>query len=158
MMIIEMLQSKNRTLLEVNTAAIFWAIAAEVIAIVFPLYKWEIDKLECILCIWIALIMVIISLRHMHRGLDRALGFDEGTASKLVFKSYIIRYMSIALILITVAAADILNPLVLCLAYLIIMKVAVYSQPFTHKFYNRLFNETDPIPEPLDEEPQGVKE
>jgi hypothetical protein len=32
------------------------------------------------------------------------------------------------------------------------MKVAAYVQPFTHKLCNKMFHETDPIPQAMPEE------
>ena len=60
------------------------------------------------------------------------------------------------MILILAAVTKRLNPLVLCLGYLFFMKVAAYMQPYTHKFYNFIFHEEDPVPEPLVEEKKGV--
>lgn len=38
------------------------------------------------------------------------------------------------------------------------MKVAAYIQPFTHKLCNMLFHETDPVPEPMPEETEPEPE
>lgn len=149
---IEMLKNRNRTLLEVNTGVLFWAVITVAAGMLFPLQSWGLTRLEWCICICTAALLVVISMLHMQRCLERALEFDEGTATKLIFRGYLIRYISFAVVLIIVALADVLNPLILCLGYLLIMKVAVYSQPFTHKFYNRLFHETDPVPEPVEEE------
>lgn len=149
---IEMLKNRNRTLLEVNTGVLFWSVITVAAGMLFPLQSWGLTRLVWCLCICTAALLVVISVLHMQRCLDRALDFDEETATKLIFRGYLIRYISFAVILIIVTLVDVLNPLILCLGYLLIMKVAVYSQPFTHKFYNRLFHETDPVPEPLEEE------
>lgn len=152
MKIIEILKNRNRTLLEVNTGVVFWMIPGTMLCLLLPLLSWEFSRWEWCICIWAASLLVMISILHMQRCLDRALEFDEGTATKLIFRGYMIRYVSVALILIIVALTEIMNPLVLCLAYLLLMKMAVYTQPFIHKFYNRLFHETDPVPEPLEEQ------
>lgn len=152
MKLIEMLKNRNRTLLEVNTGVLFWSVITAAAGMLFPLPAWGLTRLDWCLCICTAALLAAISMLHMQRCLDRALDFDEGTATKLIFRGYLIRYISFAVILIIVTLADALNPLVLCLGYMLIKKVAVYSQPFTHKFYNRLFHETDPVPEPLEEE------
>lgn len=152
MKIVEMLKNRNRTLLEVNTGTLFWAVIALALGMLLPLQSWGISRLEWCLCICMAALLVVISMIHMQRCLDRALDFDEGTATKLIVRGYLIRYVCIAAVLITATLADILNPLILCLGYLLMMKIAVYSQPFTHKLFNKLFHETDPVPEPLEEE------
>ncbi len=150
--IIEILKNRNRTVLEVHTGALLWTIPATAAGFVLPLSLWEISRWEWCFCIWMAFLLVLVSVAHMQKVLDRALDFDEGTATKLIFRGYLIRYVAVAVILTVSAVAGMLNPVVLCLGYLLIMKIAVYSQPFIHKFYNRLFHETDPVPQPLEEE------
>ena len=152
MKIVEMLKNRNRTLLEVNTGVLFWAVITLIIGMLVPLQAWGISWLDWCLCICMAALFVVISIIHMQRCLDRALDFDEGTATKLIFRGYLIRYVSFAVVLIIAALTTIVNPLILCLGYLLMMKMAVYSQPFTHKLYNKLFHETDPIPEPIEEQ------
>lgn len=150
--LIEILKNRNRTLLEVNAGALFWTVAAMITGMLLPLQEWGVPRGEWCPGILTAAALVMISMLHMQRTLERALEFDEGTATKLIFRGYLIRYVSFAVILIITALTEIMNPLVLCLGYLLIMKVAVYSQPFTHKLFNKLFRETDPIPEPLEEQ------
>lgn len=152
MKIIEVLKNRNRTLLEVYAGTLFWAAAATAAGMLLPLEAWGIPRREYVAGIWTAAVLVGISTLHMQRILERALEFDEGTATKLIFRGYLIRYASFALILMITALKEILNPLVLCLGYLLIMKVAVYSQPFTHKLFNKLFRETDPTPESVEEQ------
>ena len=39
------------------------------------------------------------------------------------------------------------------------LKAGAYLQPLTHKFYNFIFHETDPVPQPfVDEEPEVYEE
>ncbi len=146
------LKKMNRTLLEVWTAVIFWTAVALITGLFLPLDGWSVSKVDWFLGLVVAGVLVMISIRHMQRCLDRGLVLDEGTATKVISVGYFVRYVSFAAVLIITTVAEILNPLILCLGYLLIMKVAVYSQPFTHKLYNKLFHETDPIPEPLVEE------
>ncbi|MCM1100357.1 MAG: ATP synthase subunit I [Clostridium sp.] len=153
MKIIETLRNRNRTLLEVNTGVLFWTLAATAAGLPVNWTNWGMSRWDWCAAVWTAGILSVISLLHMYRCLDRALDFDEGTASKLIVRGYLIRYVAFGLILIITVLTNILNPLILCLGYLLIMKVAVYSQPFTHKLYNGLFHEADPEPEPLAEEP-----
>lgn len=150
--ITEVLKNRNRTLLEVNAGALFWTLAATAAGMLLPLRAWGVSRREWCLGVWTAAILVMISVLHMQKTLERALEFDEGTATKLIFRGYLIRYVSFAVVLIITTLTEIMNPVILCLGYLLIMKVAVYSQPFTHKLFNKLFRETDPIPEPLEEQ------
>lgn len=148
----ETLKKINRTLLEVCTATAFWTVITLLIGLFLPLTGWSLSETDWYGGVLAAGVLVMISLLHMQRCLDRGLDFDESTATKVIFRGYVMRYAAIAVILVVVTVADILNPVILCLGYLLIMKVAVYSQPFTHKLYNKIFHETDPIPEPLVED------
>lgn len=146
------LKNRNRTLLELDTGVLFWTLAASAAGFAPPLRSLGIGRQDWCAALWTAAALVMISVLHMQRCLDRALDFDEGTASKLIVRGYLIRYVSVGAVLIAAALTEILNPLILCLGYLLIMKVAVYSQPFTHKLYNKLFHEAEPNPEPAGDE------
>lgn len=152
MKIVEMLKNRNRTLLEVDTAILFWTAAATLAGWVLPFPIGEVGRLDWFVGVWMAAALSVIAMLHMHRCLDRALDYDESTATKLIFRGYLIRYVAFAVILAATTLAGLINPVILCLGYLLLMKVAVYSQPFTHKLYNKLFHETDPQPEPIEEE------
>lgn len=152
MKIIEILKRRNRTLLEVNTAEVLWALALTAVGLLLPLERWGLPRIDWCMCVCSAAVLNILSLLHMQRGLERALDFDSGTANKMAIRSYLIRYFSFGVILVLVIKTGIMNPVVFGLSYVLLMKVAVYSQPFTHKLYNKLFHETDPIPEPIVEE------
>ena len=151
------LKKINRTLLEIWTAALFWVVIAVAAGMALPLESWSLSRADWLKGLIVAGALVMISVFHMQRCLDRGLDLDESTATKVIFRGYLIRYVAFAVVLVITTAADILNPVILCLGYLSIMKVAVYSQPFTHKFYNKLFHETDPIPEPLVEDREVTK-
>lgn len=152
-----MLKKRNRTLLEIQTAAVFWTVVALVAGLLLPLPTWGIVRKDWCLGISVAGMLVLISMLHMLRCLERGLEFEEGTATKIIFRGYLIRYVALVIILVVTTMAELLNPVIVCLGYLLIMKVAVYSQPITHKFYNKLFHETDPIPEPLVEEEEVIQ-
>jgi len=148
----EILKKRNRTLLEVNTGVILLAVLVVLIGAVCPVEKLGLTRKDWIAAIATAAFLDIFSYLHIYRCLDRALDFDEGTASKTVVRGYLTRYMILAVVLIGSAVTGLLDPLVLCLGYLLMMKASAYMQPYTHKFYNFVFHEADPVPEPLDEE------
>ena len=152
-----MLKRFNRTLLEVQTAILFWSVMALVIGLFLPLGSWSLTRLDWCLGIIAAAAFAMVSMVHMYRCLDRGLDLDEKNATKVITAGYLIRFIAFAVVAIITTVAEILNPLILCLGYVFILKVAVYSQPFTHKLYNKLFHETDPIPEPLVEEIEANK-
>lgn len=147
-----MLKRINRTLLEVQTAILFWMALALIVGVMLPLESWSISKVDWCLGIIAAAVFAMVSILHMQRCLERGLDLDEKNATKVITGGYFIRFVAFAVVVIVTTKAEILHPVILCLAYLLILKVAVYSQPFTHKFYNKIFHETDPIPEPLVEE------
>lgn len=131
---------------------LFWTAAATIIGAVLPLGQWGLAKASYFSGIWIAALITALALLHMLRCLDRALSFEEKEAQKLIFRGYVIRYAAAAVIIILAAVTGVLNPLVLCLGYILLMKAAAFSQPFTHKLCNKLFHETDPVPEPVSDE------
>lgn len=132
------------------------AVIVTVAAFLIPYQTWDAKWIEPFRsfrpAVWVAAVLTMLSYLHMYRSLDRALDYDEGNAQKLIFRGYLTRYVAIAVILILSAVTKWLNPLVLCLGYLFFMKVAAYMQPYTHKFYNFIFHEKDPVPEPLEED------
>jgi hypothetical protein len=94
----------------------------------------------------------MVSALHMYRSTDRALDYDEKTATKLIFRAYLTRYIMVAVILVIIMITGVMNPLIVFMAYMG-LKVTVFLQPFTHKFYNKLFREEDPVSQamPADE-------
>ncbi len=152
MKIIEALRSRNRTLLELHIGILFWAMAAAIVGSILPLDAWGLGRGAYLCSIAAAALGAAAAAVHMQRCLERALGLDEKSAGKLITRGYLIRYAVFVIIAIVSAAGDLLNPLVLCLGYILLMKAAAYSQPFTHKLCNKLFHETDPVPEPVSDE------
>ena len=158
--LLQILKSKNRTLLEVYTGVLVLAVLTSGIGLILPYQRlraeWQIRLSGFEAAVWVAAVLAVLSYFHMYRSLDKALDFDEGNAQKMIFKGYLFRYVTIAVILIAVAVTGWIDPLILCLGYLLFMKVAAYLQPYTHRFYNLVFREKDPVPEPLPEEEKEV--
>lgn len=100
--------------------------------------------------LWFGIILAIVSTIHMFRTLDRGLELDEKRAQKAIFNGYLVRYVFIVIIFGIIMVTNVMNPLVVFMAYMT-LKVTALLQPITHKFYNRLFNEEDPVPEPESE-------
>ncbi len=101
--------------------------------------------------LWFGIAFASAASIHMYRTLDRALmcGTD---APKLVTRGYMFRYVVFAAALVLIAMTKAMNPIVFFLGYMS-LKVTAYLQPITHKLCNKLFHETDPVPESLPEEP-----
>lgn len=144
MKIVEVLKSKIRVLLEMNMGILFCGLIIQIVGSFFVENQWYYAR-----GVWFGIALAMISTLHMYRSLDRAL--DMGAdASKLVTRDYFIRYVLIFVILLIIMLTEVMNPLVVFLAYMS-MKVAAFLQPFTHKICNKMFHETDPIPMPLEE-------
>jgi hypothetical protein len=103
--------------------------------------------------LWFGILFAFAGSIHMARTLDRALA-DSVNAKKIITSGYIIRYVLIVLIMVIIAVTGVMNPLVVFLGYMS-LKITAYLQPALHKFFNLIFHETDPIPEPLPEEEEN---
>lgn len=105
--------------------------------------------------LWFGILLAGVSSVHMAATLDRALDCGDA-AAKVMTRGYVARYLAVAAVLATVAVTDVLNTLIVFLGY-VSLKVTAYLQPLTHKFYNFIFHESDPIPQALPDEetPEG---
>ena len=148
----EVLRKKNRTLLEMHIGMLYFGLLCQAVGVLCALGGVKVlqDQWDYSLSLWFGIILAMLSAIHMYRTLDRSL--DQGEAAvKMIFKGYVIRYVLIVLIMLIIIVTKMMNPLVVFLGYMS-LKVTALMQPITHKFCNKLFHETDPIPEPLEEE------
>lgn len=146
MQIIESLKKKNRTLLEMHIGLLFWGLVCQGVGLI-----WAADRVVYAKSLWFGIAFAMVNAVHMYRTLDRALDYGEKEASKIIFRGYLIRYVLVVGFLFIIMYTRVLNPLVVFLAYMG-LKVTALIQPITHKLCNKIFHETDPIPEPLAEE------
>ncbi len=145
----ETLKKANRTLLEMWTGILLLGIILQVAGTF--LVK---DRILYTESLWFGILLSLTSTVHMYRYLDRALDFDEKTATKMIFQGYLIRYVMLAVILAVIAVTGVLNFLVVLMAYMS-LKVTALIQPITHKVYNKLFHEEDPVPMPMEEQTEN---
>ena len=145
MKMLERLRSKNRTLLEMQIGILFWGILCQIAGLFFARNGWFFTK-----SIWFGILFAFVACMHMYRTLDKALWFGED-APKLVTRGYVFRYVAAIVIFAVVGYTGALDVLVVFLGYMS-LKVTAYLQPFTHKLCNKVFHETDPEPEALEEE------
>lgn len=145
MKITGMLKKMNRTLLEMQAGMLFFGMVCQAVILLFA-GEWGFYTAS----LWFGVAFAFAACIHMYRTLDRALmcGAD---APKLVTKGYIFRYVIFAVALVIVALTEVMNPIVFFIGYMS-LKVTAYLQPITHKLCNKLFQETDPVPEALPEE------
>lgn len=148
----KLLKKADRILLEMHTGMILFGLVCQIVGSF--LTKNQVRYAQSL---WFGILFAAVNCVHMARTLDRAL--PEGkNAAKTITRGYVFRYLMLILILGAVSLTGILDTLIVFLGYMS-MKVTAYFQPFTHKFYNKLFGETDPIPQALpDEDQQEVSE
>lgn len=142
---IQFLKTRNRTMLELWTGIIACGILCQIVGAVLLGFVFEGSQLIYALSLWLGILMSLISTIHMYKSLDKALDFDEGTAKKKIYASYVFRYLILVVIFAVICITDVLNPLICFMGYMM-LKVGALIQPQTHKIYNRIFHETDPIP------------
>ena len=106
--------------------------------------------------LWLGVVFSMAAVLHMARTLDRALSLGEA-AAKVISRGYLFRYAIILFVMTVAALTKVLNPLIVFLGYMS-LKVTAYIEPFTHRLLNRLFHETDPVPETLPEQEDAVLE
>ena len=152
MKILEILRQKNRTLLEMYLGMIFFGLVSQMVGALIVH-----DQVRYAASLWFGILLAAVSAYHLYKTLDRGLTYDENTASKVIFRGYVIRYAAVAIILLIIMMTEVLNPLIVFLGYMS-LKVTALLQPITHKLCNKLFHETDPIPQALPEEEQTSNE
>ena len=148
---INFLKKTDRTLLEMHTGMLLFGLICQIVGAFITK-----NQLRYAESLWFGILFAAVGSIHMARTLDRAL-IDPSCTAKVLTRGYILRYIAVAAIFIAISLTGVLNPLIVFLGYMS-MKVTAYLQPLTHKFYNKLFHETDPVPQPLPEEEEGERE
>lgn len=146
MKVTEALKRINRTVLEMHLGILFCGLIGQVVGTFFVERQGYYA-----LSLWFGIALALVSVVHMYRTLDRGLDFDEKTAAKIIFAGYITRYVVLIVVMIVISVTGVMNPLIVFMAYMS-LKVTAFIQPITHKICNKLFHETDPIPEPISDE------
>lgn len=146
------LKKTDRTLLEMHTGMLLYGLICQLAGSFLAA-----DQARYASSLWFGILFAAVGSIHMARTLDRALSNGEA-ASKILTRGYVFRYLTVVVILGIVAVTDVMDVLIVFLGYMS-MKIAAYLQPFTHRFYNMLFHETDPEPQALpEEEPKEPEE
>ena len=147
---INTLKKINRTVLEMDLGILFLGVSAQIIGAFIAK-----DEAMYAKSLWFGVLLALVSTYHMYRSLDRALDQPEKTAQKMIFRGYILRYVILIFILLVLMKTEVMNPLIFFFSYVICMKVTAFLQPLTHKLCNKLFHETDPIPQAIPKETAG---
>ncbi|MCM1190251.1 MAG: ATP synthase subunit I [bacterium] len=137
---IRLLKKADRILLEMHTGMILYGAVCQTVG--FFLAK---DQIRYAQSLWFGILFAAVNCVHMARTLDRALPRGED-AAKAITRGYVFRYLMLIVVLGAVSLTGVLDTLIVFLGYMG-MKITAYLQPLTHKFFNKLFCETDPVPE-----------
>lgn len=139
------LKKADRTLLEMHTGMLAFGMVCQIVGAFFAR-----NQARYASSLWFGVFLAVIASIHMARTLDRALPNGEA-AAKMITRGYIFRYLMIMVVLVLISVTDVMDTLIVFLGY-ISLKITAYLQPLTHKLYNMLFHETDPVPQALPEE------
>ncbi|MCQ2539017.1 MAG: hypothetical protein MJ114_01075 [Acetatifactor sp.] len=145
---IKILKKADRILLEMYTGMIVYGIVFHVSGAFFTK-----DQLRFAASLWFGILFGMAGVFHMARTLDKALP-DPASAQKIIVSGYVVRYFFVAAVLALTAITGVLDTVIVFFAYMSV-KVTAYLQPLTHKCYNKLFHETDPVGTPLPEDAEG---
>lgn len=143
------LKKMDRTLLELLTGILFFSIIFQLVALFLPF-----DRIKSAVGLWPGVLIAFFFAIHMWRSLNKAFQCDEKSAARLMAGGYLIRYLIMAIFLVFLFLT---NAGYILAGFLGVMtlKMSAFIQPVTHKFYNRVFHETDPVAMPLAEEKEA---
>ncbi len=142
---IERIRKWNRTVLELESGIVLFGLVCQLVAM------WLVpDMLKFTIGLWLGILVAMISGLHMWKSLQKAFDGFEGDASKKSARAAIVRYISIVIIFVLIVITKVGEPLA-AFAGIMGLKIGAYIQPIMHKFYNKVFNESDPVPMSLEE-------
>lgn len=137
------LKKIDRTLLEMLTGILLTGIVCQLVMFFLPF-----DRVKSAVGLWLGVLVAFFSIMHMWRSLNKAFLCDEKSAAKLMAGGYLIRYFVTAIFLVFLFLTN-AGYILAGFLGVITPKTAAFIQPVTHKFFNRVFHETDPEPMPL---------
>ncbi len=148
----EKIRKWNRTVLELVCGILFWGLLCQVSGVWFVK-----DPISYSVGLWIGIMIAILAGLHMYISLDRAFSEPAGNVARRMTVSNLFRYVAIVAVFALVVLSGIGNP-ILTFVGIMGLKVGAYLQPLTHKLTNRYFQESDPIPQPLEEVDETIVE
>ena len=144
---ITFLKKRDRILLEMLTGMVVYGLVAWGIGCIFVH-----DRFFYSYSLWIGVLMAHLASVHMAKTLDKAL-WDSSGAAKIITTGYVVRYICVGAVLAVAGITGYMDAIAIFVGYMS-LKVAAYLQPFTHKFYNAIFHETDPVATAIEDEVQ----
>ncbi len=142
---INRLKKMDRTLLELITGILFFGIFGWLVTLALPF-----DRIKSAVGWWLGVMIAVFSAIQMWRSLNKAFLRDEKSAARLMAGGYLIRYLIVAVFLVFLFFTN-AGYILAGFAGVMTLKMSAFLQPVTHKFYNRIFHETDPVAVPLSE-------
>lgn len=142
----ERLKKFDRAILELITGILVFSVLCQLAGLLLPF-----DKSRFALGLWSGGLMACILAVHMWKSLNKAFLCDEKTAARIMSGGYLVRYLLTAAYLVFLFYTGVGYVLAGFLGVMS-LKAGAYLQPLIHKYYNRLFHETDPVPQPLEEQ------
>lgn len=137
------LKKVDRTLLELTTGIWVFAFVCQLTGLFLP-----VNRLKYAVGLWTGIVLALFSAVHMWRSLNKAFTRDEKGAVGVMAGGYVLRYLLTGVMLLVLYYTQAGYP-VACFLGVLGLKAGAYLQPATHKFYNFMFHETDPVAEPL---------
>lgn len=140
------LKQLDRTLLELITGILVFGLVCQSAALPFSM-----NQAKFAAGLWIGIFIAFLSSIHMWRSLNKAFLCDEKSAARLLAGGYLVRYLITGVFLVALFYT---NAGYVLAGFLGVMgiKAGAYLQPVTHRFYNWIFHEKDPVPQPVSEE------
>lgn len=147
------LKRVDRALLELVTGVAVFGVFCQTAGLLFPM-----DSVKYALGLWGGIILAALAAVHIWRSLNKAFSCDGKSAARLIAGGYVVRYLVAALFLLLLYFMGAGYYVLAGFLGVMGLKAGAYLQPLTHKFYNWLFHETDPVPQPLIEEGETASE
>lgn len=147
----ERLKKFDRAILELLTGILVFTVLCQLAGLLLPF-----DGRKYAFALWSGGLMACVLAVHMWKSLNKAFLCDEKTAVKIMSGGYLIRYFLTAAYLVFLfytGAGYVLAGFLGVMS----LKAGAYLQPPIHKYYNRLFHETDPVPQPLEEQSEVLE-
>lgn len=126
------MRKKSETFWEIAINCLFFGLLAEIVCFFLPY-----SLLELSLGLWIGVAIAIGMAAHMDMVIERSVsGLSKKQAMNLMRLNSIGRYVFVVLAFGLVLVYKIGNPLA-CFAGVMTLKVAAYTQPFTHRLLTK---------------------
>lgn len=141
-----MIKRINRTLFELICGILVFGVLAQIVLFILVIVLknrniptegiWSVSKMY--LGLWLGVISSVLMSIHMWWSLDRALEYDEKTASRKMSLNYTVRYVFVIAVLALVCITKAVNPIV-CFVGLMGTKIGAYLNKPMKLFSNQLY-------------------